>query len=47
MPANTKVAGMFGEVLQVIGHVFPGAGGQIQVVNLIEHQIGARLGQHM
>ena len=27
---------VLGEVLQVVGHVFPGAGGQVQVVDLID-----------
>jgi len=27
---------VLGEVFQVVGHVFPGAGGQVQVVDLID-----------
>jgi hypothetical protein len=40
IPAYTNVAGRCGEVFEVIGHVLTGAGGQVQVVDLIhQHQL--------
>jgi hypothetical protein len=36
------------EKFQVIGHVVPGGGGQIEVVDLIDDdQVGAGLGEHL
>ena len=39
---------MLGEIFEVIGHVLPGAGGQVQVVDLVDqHQVAAGLDEDL
>jgi hypothetical protein len=43
-----KDAPMRGEVLEVIGHVFAGGGGEVEVMDLVDdYQVGASLGQYL